>query len=69
MSHNFPTSTLREGVMAHNNPLLVWDSDTSGIYSYIMPRRDASDLKSRARGHKVPEASDCTSTHVRPSWT
>ena len=28
MSHNFPTSTLREGVTAHNDPLLVWDLDT-----------------------------------------
>ena len=28
MSHNFPTSTLREGVMAHNHLLHVWDLDT-----------------------------------------
>ena len=32
MSHHFPTCTLREGAMAHNHPLLVWDLDTSGIY-------------------------------------
>jgi len=31
-----PRTRTREGVMAHNYPLVVWDLDTSGIYSTII---------------------------------
>ena len=35
MSHNFPASSLREGVMAHNHPPLVCHLDTNGTLDLL----------------------------------
>ena len=34
MSHN-SLMTLREGIITHTHPLLLWDLDTSGIFILI----------------------------------